>query len=142
MAYGSGPAQETRMTPLPRITPLNKAFWDYARQSIFAVQVCDACGDTHVPESPACPRCLSTDQRWKPASGKGTLESWADFHRAYWDGFKDVLPYRTCLLRLDEGPLFISNLVGDPAKAKLGARVRVIFEPLTHEIALPKFVVE
>lgn len=128
--------------PLPRITPLNRPFWDYARQSIFALQVCSACGDAHIPEAPICPRCLSPDQSWKPAKGKGTLESWADFHRAYWDGFADELPYRTCLIRLDEGPLIISNLVGDNAKARIGARVHVIFESISNDIALPKFTLD
>lgn len=125
--------------PLPRITPLNRPFWDYARKSVFALQVCDACGDAHIPESPVCPRCLSPDQSWQPSSGRGTLESWADFHRAYWDGFKDDLPYRTCLVRLDEGPIIISNLVGDDAKARIGARLHVIFERVTADISLPKF---
>jgi uncharacterized OB-fold protein len=67
------------------------------------------------------------------------LESWADFHRAYWDGFKDALPYRTCLVRRDEGPLIISNLIGDDAQARIGARLHVIFERVSVEIALPKF---
>ena len=74
--------------------------------------------------------------------GHGTLESWVDFHRAYWDGFKDELPYRTCLVKLDEGPLIISNLVGDDAKTKLGARLSVTFERVTEEIAIPKFALE
>ena len=125
--------------PLPRITPLNRSFWDYAQQSVLALQVCGACGDAHIPESPVCPRCLGAEQSWQPSSGKGTLESWADFHRAYWHGFKDDLPYRTCLVRLDEGPLIISNLVGDEAKARIGARLRVVFERVSAEIALPKF---
>lgn len=144
MAYGdSAPAQAPIATkPLPRVTPLNQPFWDFAKQHVYAIQTCDACGDAHVPEAPVCSRCLSDKQSWKPASGRGTLESWADFHRAYWDGFKDELPYRTCLLRLDEGPLVISNLVGDQSKTKVGARVRVVFEAVTDEITLPKFAVE
>jgi uncharacterized protein len=142
--YGSLPRQTPQKQaaqnrPMPRITPLNKPFWDYARQSIFALQTCNACGDAHIPESPICPVCLGDDQSWQPSSGKGTLESWADFHRAYWDGFKDDLPYRTCLVRLDEGPLLISNLVGDQEGVAIGARVEVVFEPVNDEIVLPKF---
>ena len=134
--------QDLYRKPLPRITPLNKPFWDYALQSIFALQVCVRCGDAHLPPSPVCPKCLSGGQSWKPSSGCGTLESWADFHRAYWDGFKEELPYRTCLVKLDEGPLIISNLVGEDEKTKLGARLRVMFERATAEIAIPKFALE
>jgi uncharacterized protein len=134
--------QDVYQKPLPRITPLNKPFWDYALQSVFALQVCVRCGDTRLPPTPVCPKCLSEDQSWEPASGRGTLESWADFHRAYWDGFKEELPYRTCLVKLDEGPLIISNLIDDEAKAKIGARLRVTFERVTEEIAIPKFAFE
>jgi uncharacterized OB-fold protein len=72
-------------------------------------------------------------------SGRGTLESWVDFHRAYWDGFKDDLPYRVCLVRLDEGPLMVSNLVGGDGACAIGARVHVVFDRVTDEVTLPKF---
>jgi uncharacterized protein len=134
--------QEASRRPLPQLTPLSKPFWDFAAQSIFALQVCEDCGDTRLPPSPVCPRCLSENQAWKPSSGRGTLESWVDFHRAYWDGFKDELPYRVCLVRLDEGPIIISDLSGDQTKAKIGAKLRVTFEPLSEGILLPKFAVE
>lgn len=143
LAYGDpNTTSVAQSKPQPRITPLNKPFWDYALKGIYALQRCDACGDAHVPESPVCPRCLSDRQSWKPASGKGTLESWADFHRAYWDGFKDELPYRTCLVRLDEGPLVVSNLVGDQAGIRIGARVHVVFEAVAEGVALPKFALD
>jgi hypothetical protein len=92
------------------------------------------------PPSPVCPKCLSAAQSWKQASGKATLESWGDFHRAYLGGFNDALPYRVCLVRLEEGPLLVSNLVGESATAKLGAAVRVVFEKATDDITLLKFV--
>jgi uncharacterized OB-fold protein len=143
MAYGDSAADRaTQEKPLPRITALNKPFWDYALRSVYALQTCDACGNVHVPEAPVCPACLSDRQSWKPATGKGTLESWAAFHRAYWDGFKDELPYCTCLVRLDEGPLVVSNLVGDQTKIALGARVHVVFERVANGVALPKFALD
>src|SRR5262249_26328687 len=132
--YGEGSAR--RLTedgkPLPVITRLNETFWRLTRQSIFSLQTCVACGHQHVPESPICPRCLSDDQDWRPASGEGSLEAWADFHRAYWDGFKDELPYRVCLVRLNEGPLFVSNLVGPQDAVRIGAPVRVSFKRISE----------
>ncbi len=125
--------------PLPQITPLDGPFWEHARRSELTVQHCDACGNLHVPASPVCPNCLSSEQSWKPMSGRGTLESWVDFHRAYWDGFKDELPYRVCLIKLEEGPLLVSNLVGDGGTVEIGAKVHVVFEKVTDEVTLPKF---
>lgn len=139
--YGDG--SHTHLTddgrPLPRITPLNEKFWALARQSVFSLQTCSACGHQHVPESPVCPQCLGTEQGWVAASGDGVLESWVDFHRAYWDGFKDHLPYRVCLVRLKEGPLFVSNLTIDTRELHAGLPVRVVFTKVTEEITLPRF---
>ena len=125
--------------PLPRIDMLNKPFWDAARENRLVVQYCTDCGDTRFPPSPICPKCLSHAQAWKNASGRGTLQSWVDFHRAYWNGYRDDLPYRCCLVQLEEGPLLVSNLVGDTEAAKLGAAVRVVFEAVTADVTLPKF---
>ena len=125
--------------PLPKIDELNRGFWDNARAGILSVQHCKACGDTRYPPSPVCPKCLSPDQDWLAVSGKGTLESWVDFHRAYWDGFKGDLPYRACLVRLAEGPVMVSNLVGPSDNARLGAPVEVVFDAVTEDVTLPKF---
>lgn len=123
--------------PLPQIDALTRGFWEHARAGRLAVQLCEACGDLHFPASPVCPECLDDRQRWQPVSGRGRLQSWVEFHRAYWSGFEADLPYRSCLVQLDEGPLLISNLVGDPGE--IGCPVQVVFERATGEITLPKF---
>ena len=125
--------------PLPRIDMLNKSFWDAARLGKLLLQQCPACGDTRFPPGPVCPECLAGDQDWIESAGQGTLESWIDMHRAYWDGFKNDLPYRVCLVRLREGPLLVSNLVGPAGNPRLGAPVKVVFEATDNEITLPKF---
>ena len=123
--------------PLPDITPLTSGFWEFARQQRLAMQVCRNCGDVHFPASPVCPKCLSDAQEWQPVSGRGRLESWVEFHRAYWPGFAAELPYRVCLVKLDEGPLLVSNLVGE--QPEIGDAVQVMFEAVTEEVTLPKF---
>ena len=125
--------------PLPNIDPVNQGFWDNAKSGILSVQNCNSCGDKRYPASPVCPKCLSSDQGWVGVSGKATLESWVDFHRAYWDGFKEDLPYRVCLVRLAEGPIMVSNLVGPSEQAKVGAALEVVFDAVTADVTLPKF---
>lgn len=125
--------------PLPRIDALSKPFWDHAWEGRLAVQVCDACGHAHFPPSPVCPECLSDTQSWKVVSGRGTLESWVEFHRAYWPGFNEAVPYQVCLVRLEEGPLLVSNLAGSPRDRALGAPVHAVFDRVTDEVTLPKF---
>ncbi|MBN8874733.1 MAG: OB-fold domain-containing protein [Rhodospirillales bacterium] len=127
--------------PLPKIDTLNRPFWEAARQGRLVVQHCTGCGDRHFPPGPVCPVCLSDAQDWVEVSGRGTLEGWVDFHRAYWDGFKDALPYRCCLVRLEEGPVLVSNLVGD-AEPRFRAKVHAVFDAVTDEVTLPKFAME
>jgi uncharacterized OB-fold protein len=143
MSYATSPAGTPAATttgydkPLPVIDALTKGFWDLAKTRRLAAQVCSACGDVHFPASPVCPKCLSENQTWQPVSGRGRIESWVEFHRAYWPGFAGELPYRVCLIQLEEGPLMVSNLVGE--EAEVGDPVQVVFEDVTAEITLPKF---
>jgi len=125
--------------PLPQIDTLTRPFWEHAQKGRLVIQCCDDCGDQHFPASPVCPKCNSDKQSWLQVSGRGTLESWVQFHRAYWPGFKNELPYDVCLIRLVEGPLMVSNLVGGDANAKLGAPVEVMFDHVTEEVTLPKW---
>ena len=125
--------------PLPKIDPLIAPFWEHAQRRQLAMQVCNSCADVHFPPCPNCPKCLSLDQSWKVMSGRGKIESHVKFHRAYWPGFTPDLPYDACIVRLDEGPVLASNLVGDTSKAKLGVPVHVVFEEVTASVTLPKF---
>ncbi len=130
---------ETYDKPLPAITPLTEGFWENARAGRLAVQACRNCGDLHFPASPVCPVCLSDDQEWRPTAGQGRLESWVEFHRAYWPGFQADLPYRVGLVRLAEGPMMLGTLVGD--EAAIGDTVHVVFDAVTDIVSLPRFTV-
>lgn len=126
--------------PRPRIDPVSQGFWTSAREGRLTVQQCEACGDRHYPGSPVCPNCLSSDQSWAPVSGRATLLSWVRFHRAYWDSFRDDIPYEVILVELEEGPLMISNLIGaNPETIEIGAALEVAFDAVDDTLILPKF---
>jgi hypothetical protein len=128
--------------PLPRPDPNMQPFWDYARQGKLAAQRCSDCADVHFPPGPVCPACLSAKQEWFATSGRGTLFSWVEFHHAYWDCVKPALPYNVVMVKLEEGPLLISNLAGEGLSAlKLGIAVEAVFEAIPGEMFLPKFKV-
>lgn len=132
----------TAMAPKPRphIDPVNRGFWENCRRGILSAQRCDDCAHLHFPASPVCPSCLSSRQSWVPVSGRGKLYSWVRFHRAYWDGFRGDLPYAVCAVKLDEGPLLLSNFAGAaPDDPPLDAPVEVVFERVDEELTLPKF---
>lgn len=125
--------------PLPKLDTLNRPFWAAAKEGKLLLQHCPSCGDVRFPPGPVCPKCLEGDQDWIESSGKGVLESWIDMHRAYWDGFKDDLPYRVCLVRLEEGPVVVSSLVDKTDNLRMGAPVKVVFDAVTEEVTLPRF---
>ncbi|UFN48423.1 OB-fold domain-containing protein [Roseomonas sp. OT10] len=126
--------------PRPQIDPVSRGFWENCRHGVLSVQRCDDCGHRHYPGSPVCPACLSASQSWEAVSGKGVLISWVRFHRAYWDSFRGDVPYLVCLVKLEEGPLMLSNFAGEaPADPPIGAPVEVAFERVDETLTLPKF---
>jgi uncharacterized protein len=125
--------------PVPRVDTISQPFWAAAKEGRLLLQHCPSCGDIRFPPGPVCPKCLAGEQDWVESSGNGTLESWVDMHRAYWDGFKGDLPYRVCLVRLEEGPIVVSNLIDRTDNLRMGAPVRVVFDAVTDDLTLPKF---
>jgi uncharacterized OB-fold protein len=126
--------------PLPAIDALTQGYWEHARGHRLAVQKCCSCGDRHFPPSPVCPRCLSDVQEWEATNGRGTLLSWVRFHRAYWKGWQEELPYDVCAIRLDAGPVIVSNFAGAlPTEARMGLPMEAVFDDVTPEVSLVRF---
>lgn len=127
--------------PLPKPDLLTRPFWDFAQRAVLAVQRCRHCSDQHFPASPVCPVCLSEQQEWVQVSGHGTLFSWCEFHKSYWDSVASLVPYRVAVIKLREGPLLISNLVEvkDESALRADAPVEAVFRPVSSDITLPVF---
>jgi NAD(P)-dependent dehydrogenase (short-subunit alcohol dehydrogenase family)/uncharacterized OB-fold protein len=94
-----------------------------AARGRFALQVCDDCGAVQYPPREVCRVCLSHRLTWRPQDGKGALLTDTTLHAAQELYFRERLPWRTGIVRLDAGV----NLVGY-VHASVGAapcRVRV-----------------
>jgi uncharacterized protein len=125
---------------LPEITPLTRPYWEGARECKLRLQSCHACRHVWHPPSPGCPRCGSPDYAWIDASGRGRVHSFSVIHAAAHPAAQGKLPLIVALVHLDEGPLFICNLLGcAPEEVSVEMLVRVEFEVLTPEIVLPQF---
>ncbi len=104
------------------------------------VQKCDGCGELHFPAHSFCSHCLSTRSSWVPVSGRGEIYSFNVMHQVYHPGFAAEVPYAVVVVKLEEGPKFVSNLVGiKPHDIRIGMPVEVTFEKMSDEIMLPKF---
>jgi uncharacterized OB-fold protein len=105
----------------------DKPMWDSIARQQWALQYCPESGQFRYPPSPICPDSLSMNYEWRPIKGTGEIVSWAIFHRQYFDDHPP--PYNTIAVKLDEGPIVISNLVGpEPEGDWIGRRVAVVYE--------------
>jgi uncharacterized OB-fold protein len=128
---------------LPAITELTRPFWEAANAGRLAVQRCSACGYYNHPPRPLCDRCQSGALSFEDVSGNGMVWSFSVMHQKSIAGFQESVPYVTALVELDEQPLLlmVTNLPGvEASDVAVGQRVRVTFQRLTDEIALPQFV--
>jgi uncharacterized protein len=124
---------------LAEVTSVNAPLFEGARRGELTLQRCEDCLQLRYPPASRCPSCLSAASSWARMSGTGTLFSWIVMHRRYLAGFDDVLPYPVGLVALDEGPLVLTRLLGDPASIQCDQRVEVEFEDLSAEISVPVF---
>ena len=125
--------------PLPVPTPETAHFWDGTRNGELRLQTCRACGKTYFPARPFCPGCASRDVAVTRASGRGSLHSYVISHLPA-PGFEP--PYVIAVVKLDEGPKMLTNIVGtpcDPALLALDHPVEVSFVKFDEQITLPMF---
>jgi uncharacterized OB-fold protein len=122
-------------------TPTTQPFWEAAADGRLAVQRCGSCA-THVfyPRI-ACPACGSRDLTWVEASGRATLLSYVINHLPA-PGFEAVGPHVIAIVRLEEGPTMMTNIVGvepSPDHLAIDMPLQVAFEH-RHGQTVPVFV--
>lgn len=131
----------TYTKPIPAISEEMRPFYAAAARHELVVQRCSACGTLRFPARPLCTACLATESEWVPVSGDGEVFSFNVMHQVYHPGFAAEVPYAVVVVQLAEGPKLISNLVGvAPHAIRIGMPVRVVFEAISDEVTLPKFV--
>jgi NAD(P)-dependent dehydrogenase (short-subunit alcohol dehydrogenase family)/uncharacterized OB-fold protein len=93
----------------------------------FKLQVCGACGAVQYPPREACHQCLSGTLRWREQSGAGELIAETTVHHSNDMYFREHLPWRLGLVRLDAGPTAVVHLHGGcapaPSRVRVGARL-------------------
>jgi uncharacterized OB-fold protein len=106
---------------------VHDTFWDYCARDELHIQRCGACGELSWPPVESCDHCESPELTWEKLSGRGTVESWCTFDQQYYAVLP--VPYDTILVKLEEGPFFISNPERfSNSEAELGMPVVVAFK--------------
>lgn len=129
---------ETPPTPPPVPLLDDAPFWESVRNGAMTLQRCSECEEWRYPAAPMCGACSSTEFQWAPVSGNATIVSWVVFHRTYLPAYP--APYNVIAVRLDEGPIVISNLEGDePEGSWIDRRVTLCYATMPDSAVLPRF---
>lgn len=125
--------------PLPVVGERDRAYWEGLREGEVRLLACDDCGHVRYESFSTCPGCGGERSSRFKASGRGTLWSWARFHKAYFPGFVAEMPYVVAVVELEEGPKVYSNLVDADEPPPIGAALEAVFEDVAPGTTLLKF---
>jgi len=130
--------------------PTSAEFWAGCARGELLVQECGSCGARRMPPRPMCPVCRSTEVRWEPTSGRGTIWSFIVPHPPLLPAYSKFAPYNVIVVALEEDPAirFVGNLLAspdgpinevDPGTIRIGEAVRVVFQPV-DDVSMPRWV--
>ena len=128
--------------PRPRPDPSRdtKGYWEGAKNHQLVLQRCLGCKAFRHHPRQMCPECHSLEYEWAPASGRGTIYTFAIVNQVLHPFWADKAPYNVVLVELEEGIRIVSNLVDCPNESiHIGMPVTVVFEDVSREISLPLF---
>ena len=122
----------TGMAPIHSADSETKSFWDAAADGrLLLKRCCETRRFFHYPRERS--PFTGGETEWAEASGLGEIYSCSLVLRAQ-------SPYCIAYIRLDEGPIILSNVVADDlAKLAIGQRVRVVFRDGAEDRRMPFF---
>jgi uncharacterized OB-fold protein len=128
--------------PVPIPDDLSRAFWDAAAAHSLVLARCTRCSRFSHPPDTVCPHCGSTDPAFESTAvdGSGSIRSWTIMRQSFLPGF-DV-PFVLVDVELSAQPevRLIGRLVDGPdAPLHFGAPVRLTFEDIAPDVAVPAF---
>ena len=139
---GGAPAAQP-LRPLPQPTDITRPYWGAAADHRLVIQKCKACGSRQFYPRLLCTTCMSDDIDWVESSGKGKVYTYTVNHRAPNAFMKARLPYVVAAIDLDDGVRMMANIIDSPIEpAKIGARVKVVFEDTGEGVTLPQFTLD
>ena len=129
----------------------SEPFWAGTLKGELRMQRCIQCGRLRFPPRPMCPWCRSMESDWPVMSGRGAIWSFVMPHPPLLPAYTELAPYNVIVVALDEDPTLrlVGNLVAlddgpinevDPATIGIGETVRVVFQRIDDNTALPRWV--
>lgn len=131
--------------PIPLKTQDNRPYWDAADQHELVIQTCESCTEAIHPPGPSCPHCGSEDVGWQKLGSdiEGTVYSYIVSYRPFLPGFQNDIPHIIAQVELAQNPKvkIIGNILKcEPEDIKIGMPVKMIWEDITEDRALPQWI--
>ncbi len=127
--------------PLPDLTEEDtRSFWAATNTQRFVYQQCGSCGMVVFYPRQHCTGCTTGRLEERTSVGKGTIYTYSVVRQSYHPFFRTQVPYVVAWIDLDEGPRFLSNVIGvtSPDLSLIGKRVEITWEG--HEgVSIPLF---
>lgn len=128
--------------PLPRPTQITQPFWDAARAGRIDIPSCKKCNTLQFYPRAICTTCMHDEFDWKTCAGTGHIYTYTVNNRAANSYMKGKTPYVVAVVELDEGVRMMANIIETQIEeVKIGAKVQVVFEPVSDDITLVQFKV-
>jgi uncharacterized OB-fold protein len=138
---------------LPEIDDDNRPFWEGSLLGELRIQRCADTGRLIFPPRAMSPWGQHSQPEWTRVSGRGSIWSFVVPHPPLLPQFGELAPYNVVLVALEEDPSIrlVGNLLAreggainevDPSSIAIGAAVRVVFEAVSADVALPRWVLD
>lgn len=127
------------LKPIPRPNADSQPYWEACNRSELTYQRCGACGHAQFYPRSLCIQCNSMDLSWQKSSGRATVYSFTEMHRAAIPSYQADVPYLVALLELEEGFRLVANVEGPTHGVQIGTKGRIVFED-RGEQKVPKFL--
>jgi uncharacterized protein len=109
-------------------------FWRHLPQRYNMVGTkCEKCGRHFFPPRTFCPDCRRAGKIVEHKfRGEGTVVTFTVIHTAA-EQYSMLTPYVLAIVKLEEGPQITTQIVMDPAKAKIGMKVKSVFRKIATD---------
>lgn len=123
-------------------SPETSGYWEAVARRELVLKYSPAAARWYHPKRIVCTEIGSAALEWRRASGRGTVYSFSEVHRAPSPAFASSVPYTVGLVALEEGVHLFTRFITDGAPIAIGAPARVEFQVLGEGTLLPVFRVE
>jgi uncharacterized OB-fold protein len=123
------------------VQTLSTPFWEGCARGELRIQRCAACGAHQFYPRPFCVGCGAGEPDWVRACGRAVVTTCTRVHVPLDESWAGEAPYWVALVRLEEGPTLMTNLV-DTDEADIGMPVSVRFRVRADGRTVPVFAPE